>query len=171
MTPSEEHGGCGRPLWAPWRIEYVRSDKSGPCPFCEAAADREAETSLVLERGARCLTMLNAYPYASGHLMVLPQRHTARLEELDPSEIAELMTLTQRAIRALAEVMAPHGFNVGLNLGTVAGAGVADHLHQHIVPRWHGDTNFMPVIADTHVLPEALEATRASLAVSFARLA
>lgn len=171
MTPEDGRSSRGRPLWAPWRLEYVRADKSGRCPFCDAVAAGDGQGSLVVERGARCLMMLNAYPYASGHLMVLPHRHVAQLEELDTAEAIELMTLTQRAIRALTAVMAPHGFNVGLNLGGAAGAGVADHLHQHVVPRWNGDTNFMPVIADTHVLPAALEATQTSLAQALKRLA
>jgi ATP adenylyltransferase len=171
MTSDGDRSAAGRPLWAPWRLEYVRADKSGRCPFCDAAAQGDDRRSLVVERGVRCVTMLNAYPYASGHVMVLPRRHVAQLQELDAEEVGELMQLTQRAIRALSEAMAPHGFNVGLNLGEAAGAGVADHLHQHVVPRWSGDTNFMPVIADTRVLPEALEATRARLAAVLARLA
>jgi ATP adenylyltransferase len=155
-----------RPLWAPWRIEYVRAPKSDTCPLCDAIAGVEPQHSLVIERGDRCVTMLNAYPYASGHLMILPSRHAADLRDLDDGELAQLMRLTQRALHALGAVMAPDGFNVGLNLGPAAGAGVAEHLHLHVVPRWAGDTNYMPVIAGTRVVPEALEATRASLAAA-----
>jgi len=167
---SESDPAGRRPLWAPWRLEYVRSDRAEGCPFCDAVAAVDDPNSLVLERRTHCLTMLNAYPYASGHLMVLPSRHVAQLEAISDAEARELTQLTQRAIRALTQVMQPDGFNVGLNLGTAAGAGVAEHLHQHVVPRWSGDTNFMPVIADTGVLPAALEATRASLAAALARI-
>jgi ATP adenylyltransferase len=146
-----------RPLWAPWRAQYVGSPKSGECIFCAAAAGRDDE--LVVQRGARCFTMLNAFPYASGHLLVAPYRHIAQLEELDEQETGELMALARQGLAALREVMNPAGFNLGLNLGEVAGAGIGDHLHKHVVPRWHGDTNFMPVTADTRVISQALEAT------------
>jgi ATP adenylyltransferase len=150
-----------RPLWAPWRAEYVASPKRGECIFCAAAAGREAE--LVVQRGERCFTMLNAFPYAAGHLMLAPYRHVAQLEELDEQETGELMGLARQALAALREVMSPAGFNLGLNLGEVAGAGFSDHLHLHVVPRWHGDTNFMPVIAGTRVISQALEATAQAL--------
>jgi ATP adenylyltransferase len=150
-----------RPLWAPWRAQYVAGPKSGDCVFCAAAAGREPE--LVVQRGERCFMMLNAFPYASGHLMVAPYRHAAQLEELDEQETGELMRLARQGILALREVMSPAGFNLGLNLGEVAGAGISDHLHLHVVPRWHGDTNFMPVIADTRVISQALDATAQAL--------
>ena len=160
-----------RPLWAPWRIEYITGDRSAGCVFCAAAQGQGDDAALVLERGDRCFTMLNAFPYASGHAMVLPYRHVADLLELEQDEVGELMHLARRCIGALRAVMAPAGFNVGLNLGEAAGAGIAEHLHLHIVPRWAGDTNFMPVLADTHVIPQALEATREALTAELAQLA
>jgi ATP adenylyltransferase len=159
-----------RPLWAPWRIEYIKGPKPDACIFCAAVAANDDADARVIDRGERCLTMLNAFPYASGHVMVAPHRHVGDLDACEPGELGELMALSQRAIRALREVVSPDGFNVGLNLGKVAGAGVDDHLHLHVVPRWQGDTNFMPVLADTHVVPEALDATRAMLAEAVARL-
>jgi ATP adenylyltransferase len=161
---------AGRPLWAPWRIEYVGADRTDPCPLCLAASGDGQEGKLVIDRGRRCLTMLNAFPYASGHLMTLPLRHVGALEALESDELTELMSLAQRAVRALREVMRPHGFNLGVNLGTAAGAGIDEHLHLHVVPRWEGDTNFMPLLADTRVLPEALDATRKRLAAAIAEV-
>jgi ATP adenylyltransferase len=152
-----------RPLWAPWRLEYITRTRSDECVFCVAARSQTDDTNLVLERGAVCFMMLNAFPYAPGHLMVVPYRHVDRLTDLTEDEASELMRLTRRAIAALDEAMAPGGFNVGVNLGVVAGAGIADHLHLHVVPRWQGDNNFMPVLADTHVMPQALEAAREAL--------
>ena len=152
-----------RPLWAPWRIEYITGPKAAECIFCAAAAGDGDPARRVVERGTRCLTMLNAFPYAPGHLMVAPRRHVAALDELEDDELLELMQLTQRATRALRSAMTPDGFNVGLNLGKVAGAGIADHLHLHVVPRWLGDTSFMPVVGDTRVIPQALDASRDAL--------
>jgi ATP adenylyltransferase len=155
-----------RPLWAPWRIEYVTGSKSGDCVFCAAAAadaTEDQQERLVVQRGERCFTMLNAFPYTSGHLMVSPYRHVGELEALDEEETGELMTLAKSALRALRTVMNPAGFNVGLNLGEVAGAGFGDHLHLHVVPRWQGDTSFMPVIADTRVVSQALDDTASQL--------
>jgi ATP adenylyltransferase len=157
-----------RPLWAPWRIEYIRGPKPGECIFCAAAAGHDDAEHGVVHRGRRCLVMLNAFPYTSGHLMVAPHRHVAGLEDLDGDELAELTELTVRALGALRAAMAPDGFNLGVNLGTVAGAGFADHVHQHVVPRWEGDTNFMAVVGDTRVLPQALEDTRVEIARAFA---
>ena len=154
-----------RPLWAPWRIEYVTGPKDGDCIFCAAPAGVDPDPAhRPIDRGEHCLTILNAYPYAPGHVMVAPFRHVAALEELADDEMLDLMRLTRRAILAIRRAMDPDGFNVGFNLGKIAGAGIADHLHQHVVPRWNGDTNFMPVLADTNVIPQALEATRAILA-------
>ena len=158
-----------RPLWAPWRIEYVTSARDGGCLFCEGPASGDDQAALLVERGARCFSMLNAFPYASGHLMIVPYRHVAELEELDQGEQLDLLRLTRRAIAAMREQMNPAGFNIGLNLGRVAGAGFADHLHVHVVPRWEGDTNFMPVIAGTGVISEALDATRQTLAEALKR--
>lgn len=152
-----------RPLWAPWRLEYIVSDKGSGCIFCAAAGGVQEHAKWVVDRGEHCFTILNTFPYASGHVMVAPLRHVAELEELDEEEGAELLTLARRAVAALRSAMSPHGLNVGLNLGEVAGAGIADHLHLHVVPRWQGDNNFMPVLADTRVMPQALEATRHAL--------
>ena len=124
----------------------------------------------MLARGEHCFVILNAYPYANGHLMVAPYAHTAAIEELPEAASAELMQLVRRSIGALREAYGPEGFNVGANLGTVAGAGVADHVHVHVVPRWEGDTNFMTALADTRVLPESLEDTQRNLKEAFARL-
>ncbi len=159
-----------RPPWAPWRIEYVTSEKGGECIFCAAASADDDAAHLVVERRQHCFTMLNAFPYAPGHVMIVPHRHIDGLGDLSDGEALELMQLTRRAIAALSDVMTPAGFNVGLNLGTVAGAGIADHLHLHVVPRWQGDTNFMPVLADTHVLPQALDAAREALLAAIKRL-
>ncbi len=123
----------------------------------------------MIERGARCLTLLNAFPYTPGHVMVAPHRHVASLEELDDDELLGLMKLASNAVGALREAMTPAGYNVGLNLGAVAGAGIADHLHLHVVPRWQGDTSFMPLLAGTHVIPQALDATRGVLLAALAR--
>jgi ATP adenylyltransferase len=153
-----------RPLWAPWRIEYITSDKGGDCVFCTAAAADDDETGHVVERGTTCFTMLNAFPYTSGHVMVVPYRHVGELDDLDDAELLELMRLTRRAMAAIRQRMRPDGFNVGLNLGQVAGAGFADHVHLHVVPRWGGDTNFMPVLADTRVVSQALDDARRILA-------
>jgi ATP adenylyltransferase len=143
-----------RPLWAPWRIEYITGPKGDQCIFCDP------DPAHLVERGERCVTILNAYPYAPGHVMVAPLRHVGELDELEDPELLELMQRAKRAIAAQRKAMNPEGFNVGLNLGTVAGAGIADHLHLHVVPRWEGDTNFMPMLAETRVISQALEETR-----------
>ncbi len=158
-------------LWTPWRLAYV-TDAGGNldgCIFCTAAARLDAD-DLVVHQGTRCFVILNKYPYNNGHLMVVPHRHVGRLAGLEPDELLELTQLAQRAERALAEAYAPHGFNMGLNLGKPAGAGVLDHLHLHVVPRWNGDTNFMSVVGETRVLPEELTDTSARLRSIFARL-
>jgi len=160
-----------RPLWAPWRIEYVTGPKDGECIFCAAAASSRADSpDAPIDRTEDCITILNTFPYAPGHVMVAPIRHVATLEDLDEDEMLDTMRLARRSILAIRAAMNPDGFNVGLNLGKVAGAGIADHLHLHVVPRWNGDTNFMPLLADTHVIPQALEATRAILADAIAQL-
>ncbi len=143
-----------RPLWAPWRIEYIKGPKGDHCIFCDP------DPAHLVERGEHCFTILNTYPYAPGHVMVAPARHVGALDELTPDEMLELMQLARRTVAAQRTAMTPDGFNVGLNLGKVAGAGIADHLHLHVVPRWDGDNNFMPVIGDTRVVGQALEATR-----------
>ena len=146
-----------RPLWAPWRIEYIQGEKSNRCIFCEPDPEH------VIERGEHCFTILNAYPYAPGHVMVAPYKHVGQLEELSDEELLEVMRLARHVVGAQRAAMTPDGFNVGFNLGKVAGAGVADHLHLHVVPRWNGDNNFMPVLGDTHVISQALDATRRAL--------
>ena len=150
-------------LWAPWRMEYIESDKSGECIFCVALASDDDAAKYVLHRGEHCFVMLNAYPYTSGHLMVSPNDHVDSLEQLGAETLLELMTLTQRSLAAIREAYGPEGFNLGVNQGKVAGAGVEDHVHLHVVPRWAGDTNFMPVVGGVRVLPQSLEDSYAAL--------
>lgn len=156
-------------LWAPWRMAYVSDPGTGPdCIFCAALGGTDDAASYVLHRGERTFALLNAFPYNTGHLMIAPTRHTAALGELDPDERMALMDLTATAVSVLEDALQPDGFNVGMNLGEVAGAGVPGHLHAHVVPRWGGDTNFMPLIADTKVMPETLDQTYAKLREGFA---
>lgn len=151
-------------LWAPWRLEYIQgADEQQECLFCQAAGAGDEE-ALVVHRGERAFVLLNKYPYASGHVMVAPYRHEGEFDELSDEEAVEIHRLGAAALGALAETMRPQGFNLGWNLGRIAGAGVLDHVHLHVVPRWAGDTNFMPVLADVRVLPQALEDTRRALA-------
>jgi len=156
---SEEQGFMPEHLWATWRLKYIEgADKIEGCIFCQFPAqppERDKEL-LILHRGNHAFIILNAYPYSNGHLMVVPYRHTATMEELTDPELLEVMRLTRVGIRALGAAFAPHGYNLGVNMGRVAGAGIADHLHWHIVPRWNGDTNFMPVLGDVRVIPESL---------------
>jgi len=157
-------------LWSPWRLPYVTSaSEARGCVLCDALA-RGAGEPLLLFPGRTCFVILNLYPYNNGHLMVVPNRHVATLAEAAPDELAELMALTRHAEMALAEAYQPQGLNVGMNLGRPAGAGVADHLHVHVVPRWSGDTNFMSVVGNVRVLPEELAATFARLKPIFDRL-
>jgi ATP adenylyltransferase len=156
-----------RRLWAPWRLEYVQSaDEETGCLFCRAADADDAE-ALVVHRGDGAIVLLNKYPYASGHLMVAPLRHTGDLASLTDDEALAIHRLAGTALAVLGETMYPHGYNLGWNLGRVAGAGVVDHVHLHVVPRWAGDTNFMPVLADVKVMAEALESTRTKLAAAW----
>jgi ATP adenylyltransferase len=157
------------PLWAPWRMDYILAKKGGSCVFCGVDSASEAELSerFILCRGAHAFVVLNRYPFAAGHLLVIPYRHVSRLDELEEPEVEGLFRLLRGAVRALERAVAPQGLNVGFNLGAAAGAGIAEHLHAHIVPRWAGDTNFMPVLADTRVVPQALEATLAQLRPHF----
>jgi ATP adenylyltransferase len=151
-------------LWAPWRLEYIQgADEQEGCVFCRAR-DGEDAAGLVVHRGERAFVVLNKYPYASGHLMVAAYRHEGEFGELGVEEALEVHRLAASALGALAETMRPQGFNLGWNLGRIAGAGVVDHVHLHVVPRWAGDTNFMPVLADVKVLPESLQDTRRKLA-------
>jgi ATP adenylyltransferase len=151
-------------LWAPWRLEYIKGPKPDECIFCAKPAQGDDKAAYIVARGERSFVMLNAFPYNNGHVMVAPYRHVAALEELDDATALELMQLTQRCLHALRDAYAPEGFNVGVNQGKVAGAGVADHVHLHVVPRWGADTNFMPVIGSTRVLPQSLEGSYAELA-------
>ena len=157
-------------LWAPWRMEYIRGEKENGCIFCNRIAQANDRENLIVTRGAFCFVIMNRYPYNNGHLMIVPYRHTGALENLTPQESGEMMQLLQMGARALHEAMHPHGFNVGMNIGKAAGAGIDDHLHFHIVPRWSADTNFMPILGHTKVVSEALQDTWASLQKIFARL-
>jgi ATP adenylyltransferase len=158
-------------LYSPWRLAYVTgaSSPQPDCIFCQAA-DSTFQSDLVVARGRAAFVILNLYPYNSGHLMVVPNRHVASLASLDADERAEIMALTATAEVAVAEVYNPHGLNVGINLGKAAGAGVADHLHVHVVPRWNGDTNFMSVVGDVRVLPEEVPISASRLRPVFDRL-
>jgi ATP adenylyltransferase len=157
-------------LWSPWRLAYITGAHSSTgCVFCNALTDPDADALVVL-RGTTCFVILNLYPYNNGHLMVIPNRHIPSLAAATPEELAELIDLTRISEIALTEVYAPHGMNMGINLGKPAGAGVLDHVHMHVVPRWNGDTNFMTVVGKTRVLAEELPDTAARLRPVFARL-
>ena len=157
-------------LWSPWRLEYVtRGDTTSGCIFCEAARPPSPDSLIVFE-GTACYVILNLYPYNNGHLMVVPRRHVGTLAALTPEELVEIGVLTQRAEVALMDAYKPHGLNVGINLGKPAGAGVLEHLHVHVVPRWNGDTNFMTTVGNMRVLPEDLGASAARLRPIFERL-
>jgi len=151
-------------LWAPWRMEYIQggADVDG-CIFCDKAAGSDDDANLIVHRGERAYVLMNLYPYSNGHLMVAPYRHVAGPGELDAAERSEMWQLMDEALQALTDAMSPHGFNAGLNIGRVAGAGVEGHIHLHVVPRWNGDTNFMPVLADVKVMPEHITRTAEKL--------
>ncbi len=156
-------------LWAPWRLEYIESaDEQEGCIFCRAAS-AEDEQGFVVRRGKQAFVLLNRFPYVSGHLMVAPYRHVADFVELENGEALEIHRLAGQGMAALAETFSPQGFNLGWNLGRIAGAGVVAHVHLHVVPRWAGDTNFMPVLADVKVIPEHLAETRRRLADAWPR--
>lgn len=154
-------------LWAPWRLEYIVGEKIEGCIFCEFPKKNEDEKYLILHRGKHAFVIMNAFPYSNGHLMVVPYRHLGDFTELNDDESLEMMQLAQKSCRALRAICNPDGFNIGVNAGTAAGAGIADHVHMHIVPRWSGDTNFMPVLADVKVIPEALHTTYRKLKPHF----
>lgn len=154
-------------MWAPWRIEYIKSEKAGGCVFCQALTVHD---DLTLYKGDITMVVMNKYPYINGHLLVAPVRHLSRLDQLTRDEMTALLATVENAVRIEKEVMNPDGFNVGLNLGKVAGAGIEEHLHFHIVPRWFGDTNALTVFADIRVIPEHLKATYDSLKPLFAKL-
>ena len=146
-------------LWAPWRIEYIKQVKPSGCIFCTKPTEKKDKENFIIHRGKMSYIIMNFYPYNNGHLMVVPYRHTSDLSELNPEERIEMMNLLVLCKEALNITMAPHGYNIGMNLGEVAGAGVKDHLHFHIVPRWNGDTNFMPICGHTKVVSEGLTET------------
>jgi len=157
-------------LWAPWRLEYITQDKPGACIFCDKPLLGDDRAAYIVHRGAHAYVMLNAFPYNNGHLMVVPYAHLSALEDLPPETLHEMMDLTQLCSRALKLAVNPDGMNAGFNLGAAAGAGIKDHLHLHIVPRWLGDTNFMPVLADVRVIPQSLDRAYSILREAFARL-
>jgi ATP adenylyltransferase len=157
-------------IWAPWRLAYVKDaskDIEEECIFCAKPAAGDDEANLIVHRGERCFVILNLFPYTNGHLMVAPFDHVGRLQELSAETVDEMMALTQRAMDGLERVYDPQGYNVGFNQGRVAGAGVEHHIHLHVVPRWGGDTNFMPVIADTKVMPQTLDESYTALKGAF----
>ncbi len=159
-------------LWAPWRMKYIESAAAGEeeeCFLCKNPTLEDSSANLILHRGQHCFVIMNLYPYNNGHLMVAPYRHEMEFQNLTSEEIVEIGELTKMSLRALDETMHPHGFNVGWNLGRVAGAGVEEHLHQHIVPRWDGDTNFMPIIGETKVISESLQESWRRLKEAFER--
>ena len=149
-----------KPLWAPWRIDFIRSEKGKSCFLCDNEQSSDSvEEPLIITRNKNVFVIMNRYPYNPGHMLISPYRHVGDLTELTSTERAELMETVTQCQVVLKELMEPNGFNIGFNLGVDAGAGVADHIHMHIVPRWRGDNNFMPVISDTRVVPEALDKT------------
>ena len=154
-------------MWAPWRMEYILAEKEEGCIFCDALS---GNADLTLYKGIDTLVVMNKFPYINGHLLVAPLRHLSRLDQLDKREMGEMLATIERSVDILKQVMKPDGFNVGLNLGMVAGAGVEDHLHFHIVPRWLGDTNALTVFADVRVIPEHIKATYDNLKPHFNNL-
>ncbi|HTE17833.1 MAG TPA: HIT domain-containing protein [Armatimonadota bacterium] len=153
-------------LWAPWRMAYIAVEAPSGCVFCCKPQEADDREQLILYRGEHCFLLMNLFPYNNGHLMVAPFRHTADLVGLTADEQAEMMRLTRYCVCILQHAFRPDGYNAGMNLGRTAGAGIADHLHMHVVPRWNGDTNFMPVIGETKVLPDALYGSYDKLAVA-----
>ena len=150
-------------LWAPWRIRYILGEKESGCFFCKKSQESDDAKNHVLIRDRTCFALMNTYPYNAGHIMVAPYKHTGDIDELGEKEMADLTALVVRCKQLLGRTVKPTGFNIGLNLGRSAGAGVLDHVHWHVVPRWEGDTNFMPVTADTRVMPQALDELFAEL--------
>ena len=157
-------------VWAPWRMEYIKQDKSGECIFCVLPKADKDKKNFILHKGDTCFVIMNVYPYNTGHLMVSPYRHLSCITKMDEKENTELNRLTQKCVEILRTVKSPEGFNIGVNLGKAGGAGFDEHIHMHIVPRWIGDTNYMPVLADTKIHPEHLQATYDSLLPHFQTL-
>jgi ATP adenylyltransferase len=156
-------------IWAPWRMAYIGGDRGDGCVFCEKAASAEDEQNLVLLRGEKTFVLMNLYPYNNGHLLVIPKRHVGEMEDLTEEEMIELFQMTRKMVKVLG-YFKPQGFNVGINIGEAAGAGIPGHFHIHSVPRWVGDTNFMPVFGDVRVISESLEGTYKKLKQSLADL-
>jgi ATP adenylyltransferase len=158
-------------IWSPWRMAYIQAAKEqgedGGCIFCDLPAEGDDVRTMILARGELAFVIVNSFPYNPGHLMVAPFRHVGAFTSLEAAELADVDELVARSIRVLEQEMEPHGYNLGMNLGRVAGAGIPDHVHWHLVPRWNGDTNFMPVVGQTRVLPELLEETYARLRPRF----
>ena len=148
-------------LWTPWRMEFIMGEKPEGCLFCtkKQEPEKKDKENYILHRGATCYILLNLFPYTNGHMMIVPYQHVASLEQLDDKSLYEMMALTRASVAALNKALSPAGFNIGLNLGKAAGAGIADHLHIHVVPRWAGDVNFMSVLGETRLIPEALDDT------------
>lgn len=154
-------------LWAPWRLDYITGEKTEGCIFCVFPTENNDEKRLILHRGKHAFVIMNAFPYSNGHLLIVPYRHTADVADLNDDESLEIMQLVRKCREALEAVCTPDGFNIGINQGAAAGAGIADHIHLHVVPRWNGDTNFMPVLGGVKVVPEALEVTYGKLKPCF----
>jgi len=154
-------------LWAPWRIKYIQMGKSKGCILCDTPKEKDGVSNYILYRGKKNFVIMNSYPYNAGHLMVAPYRHVANLEDLTAEERNEHFEIVGRSVSVLKQVFKPEAFNIGINIGGVAGAGIDEHIHTHIVPRWQGDTNFMPIFADTKVINEALAETYAKLQGKF----
>ena len=146
-------------IWAPWRIRYIEMPKPKTCFLCDAIKSKDDRKHYVIYRGSKCFIIMNLFPYNPGHLMIAPYRHVPSIEDLNNDELFDLMVLTKLSLKMLRKAFNPHGFNIGVNIGNVAGAGVEEHVHVHVVPRWSGDTNFMPLLADVKVIPQALEET------------
>jgi ATP adenylyltransferase len=157
-------------IWAPWRMRYIESSKGQGCALCQALQADDDKGKFILHRGERAFIILNTFPYTNGHMMIVPYAHIGDLVQVDRETLADMMFLTQKALRALREAMGPDGFNVGLNVGEAAGAGIQDHVHIHVVPRWFNDTNFMPVLADVRVIPESLPDTYEKLRAALHKL-
>ncbi len=156
-----------RPIWAPWRINYILGEKEQTCLFCRVLEEDKDVENLVLYRGSLAFVIMNLYPYNPGHLMVAPNRHVSELELLSSAEAHEIMDLTQKCVTVLKKTMSPGALNSGFNQGEIAGSSIKEHLHLHVVPRWQGDNNFMPVLADMRIVPQALEETYSMLAPHF----
>ncbi|MBU1627979.1 HIT domain-containing protein [bacterium] len=157
-------------IFTPWRMEYILSDKTGPCVFCKVLAEDDDKQNLILLRGHHSFVIMNLYPYNNGHLMIVPNNHHASLHDLNEQTLIEMMKLLASSESMLKELMSPDGFNIGINIGEAAGAGIREHVHIHIVPRWCGDTNFFTTLSETKAVPESLKDTYDKLSPSFNKL-